>query len=365
MRVAVLALGPVGLDTGGRTYLSEILPALANQPGLVLEAHLSDPGLELPAACRVVRHRVLPGPAGRILAERRVAASLARGGCDVLLAPLNYLPGGWHGPSVCVQHNVLSLPSAVGASRDVSRLRRWYRPRALARTLDRATEIVAVSEHLRRLLLADFPTVDERRIRVIPLGADSGWAQRPDRAPSGRILVVSALWDYKRVDLALEAFARLSESLPDATLRVAGPGSPAATKALEDLAARLGVAERIEFLGNVPRAGMPRLYEWADVFLHLSLIESFSLPVLEAMAAGVPVVATRAGGLAEIGGDAPVWLDEAATAEETAAALRRVLTDEPLRVEAVRHGRAQAAAFTWEHSASLLADTLRAAGGRG
>jgi glycosyltransferase involved in cell wall biosynthesis len=361
MRVAVLALGPVDLDTGGRTYLAGILPPLASQPGLEVEVHVANGALEPPEGCRVVRHRVLPGPAGRLFTERRIAASLGRGGCDVLLAPLNYLPRGWHGPSVCVQHNVLSLPSAVGASRDVSRLRRWYRPWALARTLRRATEIAAVSEHLRRLLLADYPSFDESRIRVVPLGADAAWAQRPDRPASGRVLVVSALWDYKRVDLALEAFARLGESLPDATLRVAGPGSRSAAKALEGLAARLGVGGRVELLGHVPRADMAGLYEWADVVLHLSLVESFGLPVLEAMAAGVPVVATRTGGVAEIGGDAPVWLEESATAEETAAALARVLTDEPLRAEVARRGREQASAFTWERSASLLADTLRAA----
>jgi glycosyltransferase involved in cell wall biosynthesis len=363
MRVAVLALGPVGLDTGGRTYLAEILPPLAAQPGIELEAHVSDPGLELPAACRVIRHSILPGPVGRILAERRVARSLSRGECDVLLAPLNYLPHGWRGPSVCVQHNVLALPSVVGASRDVSRLRRLYRPRALARTLRRATQVAVVSGHLRRLLLADFPTLDERRVRVVPLGVDPDWASRPDRQASGRVLVVSALWDYKRVDLAVEAFARLRVSLPEATLRVAGPGSTSATKALEDLAARLGVAERTELLGNVPRAGMPDLYEWADVVLQLSLIESFTLPVLEAMAAGVPVVATRGGAAVEIGGDAPIWLAEAATAEETAAVLGRALSDEAVRVESIRRGRERAAPFTWERSAGLLADTLRAAAG--
>ena len=106
---------------------------------------------------------------------------------------------------------------------------------------------------------------------------------------------------------------------------------------------------------------MPALYAWADVVLHLSRIESFGLPVLEAMAAGVPVVATRAGGVAEIGADAPIWLDPAATAEETAAAVQLALTDEGLRAESVRRGRERAAGFTWERSAGLLADTLRAA----
>ncbi len=362
MRVAVLALGPIGRDTGGRTYLNGILPALAAQPGLELEVHISDPDVDF-RGCRVVSHDTPRfGHAGRIAAEGRIARGLD---CDVLLGPLNYLPPRRRGPSVCVQHNLLSLPSAVGLSRDVTRLRRWYRPRALARTLEHATQVAAVSEHLRDLLLEEFPGLDARRIRVAPPGIDLGWARRPAGPAAGRVLCVSALWDYKRVDLAVEAFARLTQSLPDATLRIAGPGSDSAVTALEALATRLGVRDRVELLGAVPHQRMPAVYESSDVLLHLSLLESFGLPVLEAMSAGVPVVATRIGGVAELGGNAPVWLDAAAGSDETAEALQRALTDEGLRAEAVRRGEQRAAQYTWERSAEILADALRIAGDEG
>jgi glycosyltransferase involved in cell wall biosynthesis len=361
MRVAVLALGPVGRDTGGRTYLAGILGPLAREEGIEVDVHVSDPSFAVPDGCRAIRHRAGPGPAGRIAAERIVARGID---ADVLLGPLNYLPGSPHGPAVVVQHNVLSLPSAAHASRDVSRLRRWYRPRALRRTLARATEVAAVSESLRRRLLADFPSYNPDRVRVVPLGVDAGWAARAADArtepPTGRVLVVAAHWDYKRLPLALDAFADAAGELPGARLRVAGPGDG---RELTRRAERLGVADRVELLGHVPHERLPELYGWADALLHLSTIESFGLPVLEAAAAGVPVVATRIDAVEEVAGDAPLWVEPDAAPGDIAEAVTRAVTDEPARAAAIERGRARASEFTWERSARLLADTLREAAG--
>jgi glycosyltransferase involved in cell wall biosynthesis len=360
MRVAVLALGPVGRDTGGRTYLAGILGPLGREKGLEVDVHVSDAAFTVPSSCRRVRHNVVRGAAGRIAGERIIARGID---ADVLLAPLNYLPESWRGASVVVQHNVLSLPSAAAASADVSRLRRWYRPRALRSTLARATEVAAVSQSLRVRLLADFPTLDPERVRVIPLGVDPEWVARAGDAtepPSGRILVVAAHWDYKRLPLALDAFALAAADLPDARLRVAGPGD---ATSLGRAAVRLGIRDRVEILGHVPHEQLPELFGWADALLHLSTIESFGLPVLEAAACGVPVVATRIDAVEETVGDGPFWLAPDAGADETAAVLVRAVTDGAARATAVAAGRARAAEFTWERSAELLAAALRDAGG--
>ncbi len=115
------------------------------------------------------------------------------------------------------------------------------------------------------------------------------------------------------------------------------------------------------FLGNVPYERMAELYGTASVVLHLSTIESFPLPVLEAMGAGVPIVATRIEAAVELGGDAPIWLDPSADATQIAAALVVAMTDDALRADKVRRGLERAAGFTWERSAELLAETLREA----
>jgi len=92
-----------------------------------------------------------------------------------------------------------------------------------------------VSRHLRDRLLADFPSLDPARLHVVPLGVGE-----PIRAvgaarevgPGRRILVVSALWDYKRVDLAIQALAHLARRLPEARLDVAGPGAARSSTAI-------------------------------------------------------------------------------------------------------------------------------------
>ena len=116
--------------------------------------------------------------------------------------------------------------------------------------------------------------------------------------PDGRplILSVSRLSPEKRADLLIQAVAR--QEVGDAVLALAGSG-PDATR-LRALAARLGVSERVRFLGFVPGADLPGLYRLADVFAIASEAELQSLVTMEAMASGLPVVAVNAGALGEL-----------------------------------------------------------------
>jgi glycosyltransferase involved in cell wall biosynthesis len=169
------------------------------------------------------------------------------------------------------------------------------------------------------------------------------------------------LWPYKRTDEAIEAFAQAASERPDATLDIAGPGETSERDRLVEFARRLGVASRVRFLGNVAPVHLARLYHEADVMLYLSEIESFGLPVLEAMAAGVPVIAKPVGGLPEVGGDVPAWVAPTASPAEVGDVLRRLLTDSAERARRGDAGRARAAAFTWSRAGELTAAALRRA----
>jgi glycosyltransferase involved in cell wall biosynthesis len=107
-----------------------------------------------------------------------------------------------------------------------------------------------------------------------------------------------------------------------------------------------GLAASVVFTDYVPLADLPALYAGAMCFVFPSLYEGFGLPVLEAMAAGAPVVAARTGSIPEVAGDAALLVDASAPTE-LAAAIEAVLTDPALRERLIARGRARAATFEW------------------
>jgi glycosyltransferase involved in cell wall biosynthesis len=365
MKVAILALGAVSSDTAGRTYLEGLLGPLGEQPDLDVTVHLADRGFAVPDSCAVERHRLPAGPEPlrKVLGEAWLARRLSRAGYDVLLAPFNFLPVTWRGPSVVVQHNVLSFENRLHGQ--LSGLRAWYRPRALAISLRRATVIVAVSSYLRRLLLEHHPEVAADRVRVIPYGVSAhlrgASAVQPGPRNGTTVLVVSTLDRHKRVDQAIEVFAAARARFPEAILEIAGPARKHERAPLEARAQELGVAGSVRFLGNLDHGRLADRYAAADAVLYLSEIESFGLPVIEAMAFGVPVVAKPIEALVEVGEDVPFWVDQNASAEEIGATLERVLADPELRRERSEAGARRARAFSVERSAELTAEALRSA----
>jgi alpha-1,3-rhamnosyl/mannosyltransferase len=109
----------------------------------------------------------------------------------------------------------------------------------------------------------------------------------------------------------------------------------------------------VRLLGFVDEADLPALYRNAALFAFPSLYEGFGLPVLEAMACGVPVVCSNGSSLPEVAGDAALLVDPL-DADGLAEAMARVLEDADLRWEMVARGEEQAARFTWERAAGQL-----------
>jgi glycosyltransferase involved in cell wall biosynthesis len=160
-----------------------------------------------------------------------------------------------------------------------------------------------------------------RRERVIHNGIDL--APLLDLRPtSGRVfgMLGRLVPEIKGTDVAIRAFAQLD--VPDARLRIAGRGPGRAE--LEALAADVAVADRVEFVGFVRR--VPQFLESVNVFVNPSRWEAFGLTLVEGMAAGLPCIASRVDGLAEVGGELVQWVppgDVDALVEAMAAALDR------------------------------------------
>lgn len=213
------------------------------------------------------------------------------------------------------------------------------------RAVRRAAAVLVGSEWTRRDVVENYD-VPEAKVVVTPYGVDplfSPDGPRPDGAPY--LLFVGSLEPRKDPLTALEALA-----LADAELRLVlvGPDRGLADS-VRERAARLDLAERVELRGHVSKEELAALYRGAACLVFPSRYEGFGLPALEAMASGTPVVASTAGALPEVVGEAGVLVppgDAAALAAGVEQALRE-------RERLAAAGLERARRFSWAETARL------------
>jgi glycosyltransferase involved in cell wall biosynthesis len=138
---------------------------------------------------------------------------------------------------------------------------------------------------------------------------------------------------------------------------VVGRGDSIGT--LKPLARRLGVEDRLTFTGSLAHADLLTLLHGAAALVFPPLIEGFGFPVLEAMSAGCPVIASSCPTLVEIGGRAAIFCDPERS-EDFAAAMVSVLNDASLRSDLRERGIERAAAFSWDRCAARTLDVYQA-----
>ena len=231
-----------------------------------------------------------------------------------------------------------------------------------------AHRLITIS-HAARDDLVSTLGLDVDKIDVAPLGVrpPTGIAADPaslrERLDLGEALVVLCV-AQKRPYKNLAALVRAMPELDVEGAVLVLPGSSTAHEGeLRRLADKLGVSERIRFLDWVSDEDLEALYRTATCFILPSLVEGFGLPVLEAMARGVPVAVLDWPALPEVAGAAALLfdpLDQAAVTE----AIRRLLRDEGLRAQLVERGRERVPQFSWLRTAEqTLASYQRAIDG--
>jgi glycosyltransferase involved in cell wall biosynthesis len=226
----------------------------------------------------------------------------------------------------------------------------------------RSRRVVAMSEAARGQLDRYYPWCSGK-IDIVPHGIEARFseiANAREHAPSPAfVLAVSTLGPHKNYERLLEAFARYHASHPAVRLVIAGIKGTQ-TEPLAKLADRLGLTNDITFTGWIPREALYKLFERATAFVYPSSFEGFGIPVLEAMAAGIPTACSAIPSLLEIAGDGARFFDPNDVGE-IAAALADVTDDEALRERLARAGRARARAFGSEASAARMLASLMAA----
>ena len=236
-------------------------------------------------------------------------------------------------------------------SGDAFRKRFTLQAREAAR---RADAIVAVSRFTAGQV-EELLGVDPRRIHVVPHGVRPLPAAPVSIAREPVILSVGALQLRKNTLGLVRAFERMPREWRLVLAGSAGHGYAETIRPAIEASPR---REGIEMPGWVDDAALSRLYARASVFAFPSLDEGFGIPVLEAMAAGVPVLASNTSSLPEVCGDAALLVDPR-DVEAIAHGLTRLIEDGALRADLIERGKRRAAEFTWEACARRTWDVYR------
>ncbi|MFO7853765.1 MAG: glycosyltransferase family 4 protein [Paracoccaceae bacterium] len=336
---ATLAVpGDLGTPTGGYEYARRLLSA-APEAGLAL-THLALPdGFPEPseAATRetLARLSATPGP---LLVDGLAHGALPASG----LSPL--------GPRLAaLHHHPLGLETGLAPAEAARRLA------AEAAALAETAAVICTSRTT-AATLADRLHVPPERITVALPGLDPA-PKAPRRGDPPVILGVGTISRRKGWDVLAEALAPLTGLPWRAEIAGAADREPEATRALEARLSALGLTDRVTLLGALPRAELDGRFAGADLFVLPSRYEGYGMVVAEALARGLPTVATTAGALPEAAGDAAILVppdDPAALAE----ALRRLI-ERPEARDALA-ARALARRFpTWTETAAAVAAALR------
>jgi glycosyltransferase involved in cell wall biosynthesis len=244
--------------------------------------------------------------------------------------------------------------------------------RRTERALRDADAVVTISEFSRSAIRERFG-LDAAKVKAIPLGLNAAFLNPPGEGevesvrrkyglPRDFILFVGASEPRKNLPGLVDALALVHERAAKIPLVIAGrPGGDAAAVGRRIEKRRLGYwVRRPGYLQDVE---VRALYHAAAAFVFPSFGEGFGLPLLEAMACGLPAAVSGAAALPEVGADAAVYFDPQ-DPEEIAAALIRILSDSGLRESLRLRGKERARLFRWERTARETLSFYRAVSGR-
>ena len=314
-----------------------------------------------------VREIFVPRALDRTTVHERLFPLWARKqGARLVHFPFLYAPATWTGAPV---RRVVTIHGASRAALDDGVVERFSdaeleRTRRRLRAFDR---VLTVSESARREVV-DYYRLRENRVTVVYNGVGEGFrpgawneatlAKYGIRRPF--VLTVSTLKPKKNVVASVRAFRLLLDRRPDLPHQLVLVGYKAAGYTeVDDAVGQLGLEGRVVQTGWTESAEIPSFYAAADLLLFPTLHEGFGLPVVEAMASGVPVAASGVFSVPEVGGDAIVTFDPR-DVEAISAAAEQVLFEEGLRDRLVAAGLERARRFTWREAARRTADVYRA-----
>jgi glycosyltransferase involved in cell wall biosynthesis len=361
MRIAIDATSIPRLMAGAGVYTYNLIRALAevdheNEYVVFTRSDAFDDLRRGTPPFEVVRVKAPSRPARLLWEQTVLSRELLRRRIDVLHSPHHTAPVLARGVRRVITFHDLTFFVLPGRYPPTRRLYFQTVSRLTARLADALIcPSNAVRDDILRLL-----KVDPSRVRAIAEAAAPAFRPLDDAAaverlrlkhllPERFVLSVGSLEPGKNRTTLLRAYAKLREQGIEQKLVVVGQRAWRYEGDFR-LAEELGLKRDVVFAGYVSPEDMPALYNAADLFVFPSLYEGFGLPVLEAMACGVPVVASNVSAVPEVAGEAALLVDPS-DVRQICDAVERLLRDDTLRSALRERGLQRAAEFRWEKAA--------------
>jgi len=285
-------------------------------------------------------------------------------GIDLLFSPGNICPLFLACQSVVTMHDLIPFEWPENFSGIELRVLKAL----LRASAARSQRIITVSKSSRNQIISHLG-VPPWKVAVVHAACDEAFLNYEHTADNSRlveeelginrdfILYTAATRPHKNVKGLLTAFSCLKHKYGiKHLLVVAGPAGPDHNNLL-DTATRLGINSDVIFTGYISDKILPALYTMASLFVYPSFYEGFGLPILEAMASGTPVIASKVTSLPEVAGKAGILVDPC-DIEEIAHAMYKVLSDRRHRDRLAASGKKRAQEFSWEKTAKGILNVL-------
>jgi len=273
---------------------------------------------------------------------------------DLLWVP-HYNAPLWHSGRMAVTFH--DIGSVALPEMQPNAIKRGYARLLIHRAAKQAAAMLCVSQFTRDELSG--LGVAAEKMTVTPLGVDSGWPEsapphvEPDGVPY--LLFVGNVKPNKNLGLLLRAFAAVQDHIPFRLL-LAGRMRGFGTEDDEVLRQAMAMGDRVRFVGEIDDATLQSLYAGATALVLPSLYEGFGLPLLEAMQLGCPALASTAGALPEVGGDAALYFDPRSESQLAQCLLQA--GDATAMNEIRRRGRERVTHFSFARCAQLTAAVM-------
>jgi glycosyltransferase involved in cell wall biosynthesis len=278
---------------------------------------------------------------------------------DVLLSAGMTSPFFCPAPSVLVIYDL----QHVNQPQNFQPLYRFFLKTIIYLSAKTADRIITISEHVkldiilhykirRHNIMVGYLAVDQDQF--FPIGSEDIEDIRTKyELPEHYILYAAALLPHKNHERLLQAFKEIHENMAGMTLVLTGAWETGYDKTMRMISSS-GLQNKVIMLGWLPFGDIPAIYRGAQLFVYPTLHEGFGLPILEAMASGVPVVCSEIEPLIEVAGDAALFVDPY-DHQDIARGISLALHERDVRAKLIQKGLHRVRNFTWEKTAK---DTL-------